>query len=121
MAIARVTTEDLAQMWAEQENQTEFPVPTIDLRRLAILKETKRERDYSFIAEIARLLPDVREQLLWSRSPREIIQLAQEHPDLMRQLAQQRPLLGYAAQGSDALEEQLDAERRNLKKPTHSD
>ncbi len=112
----RVSPEDLAQMWNEQENQTGFPVATIDLRRLALLKETKRERDYSFIAEIARLLPDVREQLLWSRSPREIIQLAREHPDLVKQLAQQRPLLSYVSQGSDALEAQLDAERRNLKK-----
>ena len=99
-----------------RKRQCKFPVPTIDLRRLAILKETKRERDYSFIAEIARLLPDVREQLLWSRSPREIIELAQQHPELMGQLAQKRPLLSYVSQGPDALEEQLDVERRNLKK-----
>ena len=112
----RVGPEDLAQMWKEQESQSEFPVPTVDLRRLAILKETKRERDYSFIAEIARLLPDAREQFLWSRSPHEIIQLSQQYPDLVRQLVQQRPLLSYVAQGPDVLEEQLDAERRDLKK-----
>lgn len=108
----RVAPEDLAQMWEEQENQTEFPVPTIDLRRLALLKLTQRERDYPFIGEIARRLPSLREQLLWSRSARDLIDLADEQPDLTAQLATTRPLLYQISQGRDVLEVALDAERR---------
>lgn len=103
-------------MWDEQAQVSEFPVPTIDLRRLALLKETKRDRDYSFIAEIARKLPSPSEQMLWSRSARDLIDLAKEHPDLVEQLKTQRPILAFIAQGRDALEAELDAERRNLKR-----
>lgn len=110
----RLSAQDLAQMWDEQEFQDEFPVPTIDLRRLALLKLTQRERDYPFIAEIARKMSAPREQLLWNRSARDLIQIAQEHPNLIEQLKAQRPLLTSIAQGRDALETELDAERRVL-------
>ena len=111
----RLSPDDLARMWREQESgPSSFPVPTLDLRRLATIKATQRERDYAFIGEIARRLPAPNEQLLWSRSARDLMQLALEHPDLARELAAQRPLLNVVAQGRDALEIALDAERRTL-------
>lgn len=112
----RLPADDLAQMWEEQAYARDpaLPVPTVDLRRLAILKETQRERDYAFIGEIARRLSDVSEQMLWSRSARDLIQLADRNPKLARQLTAQRPLLGQVSQGRDALEVALDAERRTL-------
>ncbi len=89
-------------------------LPPIDLERLARLKLTERERDYSFIGEIARKLPAPRGQMLWSRSARDLIRLTAEHPQLSRQLWQERPLLSQIQQGRDALEAALDAERREL-------
>ena len=110
----RLSNDSLARMWTEQEKTSEFPVPTIDLERLAHLKQTERERDYSFIGEIARKLPTPREQMLWSRSARDLIRLAAEHPELSGQLWQQRPLLSQIQNGREALEAALDAERREL-------
>lgn len=110
----RLSEEDLAQMWVEQENGSEFPVPTIDLERLARLKLTQRERDYAFIGEIARKLPSVREQMLWSRSARDLIRLAENNPQLPEQLLQERPLLRKIKQGRRTLEAALDFERREL-------
>ncbi len=110
----RLTDKDLAQMWEEQEKTSEFPVPTIDLERLARLKLTERERDYVFIGEIARKLTSAREQMLWSRSARDLIRLSQEHPQLSEQLSQERPILSQIAQGRRTLEAALDFERREL-------
>lgn len=110
----RLSVQDLAQLWKEQENSSEFPVPTIDLQRLARLKLTQRERDYVFIGEIARKFSSPRAQMLWSRSARDLIRLAAEHPQLPQQLAQERPLLRQIKQGRQALEAALDFERREL-------
>ncbi len=110
----RLSVQDLAQMWTEQEEPSSFPVPTIDLQRLARLKLTQRERDYVFIGEIARKFTSVREQMLWSRSARDLIRLAAEHPDLPEQLAPERPLLSQVKQGRQTLEAALDFERREL-------
>lgn len=89
-------------------------MPTIDLERLARLKLTQRERDYAFIGEIARRLTSAREQMLWSRSARDLIQLAEENPDLPEQLSQERPLLNQIQKGRRTLEAALDLERREL-------
>ena len=110
----RLLADDLEQMWNEQETASELPVPTVDLRRLALLKLTQREKDYPFVGEIARKLPSPREQLLWSRSARDLIDLAHDNPDLIRELEDQRPLLKRTSAGRDALEMALDAERRAL-------
>ena len=109
----RLAPDDLARLWREQETP-KLPVPTLDLRRLAAIKATQRERDYAFIAEIARRLEFPSEQLRWSRSARDLMQLAEQHPELTRELAAQRPLLTLVRQGREALETALDAERRNL-------
>ena len=110
----RLSNESLAQMWEDQRIASEFPVPTVDLKRLAQLKLTERERDYVFIGEIARKLDSTREQMLWSRSARDLIRLSQEHPQLSEQLEKERPLLSQISQGRRTLEAALDFERREL-------
>ncbi|MBW3635723.1 MAG: hypothetical protein KY445_04555 [Armatimonadetes bacterium] len=109
----RLASDDLANLWEQQESGTgdNFPVPTLDLRRLALLKATRRERDYSFIGEIARRLPTVREQILWSRSARDLASLAENFPEEVRQLVAQRPLLSRIGEGRRVLQRALDEER----------
>jgi hypothetical protein len=108
----RLAPADLAALWL-QEQSAEWP--HVDARRLVALKQTGRERDYAVIGELARLIEAPREQLLLSRSAEDLIDLAARHPQLVRELMQQRPLLGRAAAGDrGALERELDAERRAL-------
>jgi len=113
----RLLPEDLAEMWLEHEEgrALEKPVPTLDLRRLAELKKTDRERDYPFIGEIARRVSSLQEQILLSRSARDLIALwpqlsAHEQESLLRE----RPLLEKISLGREELEVALDAERRAL-------
>lgn len=113
----RLAPDDLGEMWREHEEGRgrEEPVPTIDLRRLAELKKTDRERDYPFIGEIARRVTSLAEQILLSRSARDLIGLwpqisAHEQAELLLR----RPILGDIAQGREVLETSLDAERRAL-------
>lgn len=113
----RLAAEDLAAMWEEHERGQglEEPVPTLDLRRLAELKKTDRERDYSFIGEIARRLPLVSQQILFSRSARDLIALwpqlgAQEQEGFFVR----RSLLREIPNGRRALQAALDSERFDL-------
>lgn len=114
----RLTTTDLAALWQEQESNALKPgnetVPVIDLRRLAELKKTNRERDYAVIGELARRFQEPRDRLLFDRSARDLTELAAQFPALVSQLSEQRPVLAVIAQGRDALEAALDAERRIL-------
>ncbi|PYJ70244.1 MAG: hypothetical protein DME76_06240, partial [Verrucomicrobia bacterium] len=55
-----------------------------------------------------------REQLLYSRSARDLLALTQAHPELASELSDQRPLLRETVAGQARLEEALDAERRTL-------
>lgn len=107
----RIAPEDLARMWVEQEGRD---LPFVDVRRLTELKKTNREKDYAVIGELARRLEDPREELLASRSARDIERLAGEHPSLVRELVRDRPVLGRVGEGRDALERALDEERRAL-------
>lgn len=107
----RLTAPRLAQIWQEQGSAA---VPFLSASDLADIKKTNRERDYAIIGELARLMTDVREQLLYSRSARDLIQLAAEHPSAVRELTARRPLLAAISQGRSRLEEALDAERRQL-------
>jgi hypothetical protein len=113
----RLGGDDLAALWREIERGVGIlkPVATIDARRLAELKKTDRERDYAFIGEIARLLPQPSQQVLLSRSARDLIRLwPQISPEERERLAARRPLLKDVIKGRDALEMALDAERRSL-------
>lgn len=114
----RLTPDDLARLWHEQEaaSQHSDAVPVVDVRRLVELKKTNRERDYAVIGELARRLDisDVPARLLLSRSARDLQELAAQYPQQALHLASQRPLLGQATAGREALETALDAERRAL-------
>jgi len=48
------------------------------------MKLTDRERDYAVIGELARIMPDPADQLRFSRSARDLIVLAEKHPELAR-------------------------------------
>ncbi|MBP7830565.1 MAG: hypothetical protein KA248_11670 [Kiritimatiellae bacterium] len=107
----RLSPENLEALWREQEGRD---IPFVKARDLAELKKTNREKDYAVIGELARLLADPADQLLVSRSARDILTLAAEHPALFRELAPRRPALAAATRGGEELEAALDAERRAL-------
>ena len=107
----RIPAAELPELWREQEGRDP---PFVNLRHLADMKKTNRERDYAIIGELARLMTDARDRLLYSRSARDLKALAQSHPDLARQLAPQRPVLTRVAEDRETLEAALDAERRSL-------
>jgi len=105
----RLGLEELQALWQGQSGVT---YPVTDLLTLARLKLTNRERDYAVIGEIARRLP-LKEQLLWSRSVRDLIELTALHPELTRECLAERPLLSWAIEGHpEKLGEALDRERR---------
>ena len=107
----RLDADDLAALWREQASSA---IPVVDPRRLIELKKTNREKDYAVIGELARLLDDPRQQLLASRSARDLVALAGAQPELARTLAVARPALSEIGAGIDALEAALDAERRAM-------
>jgi hypothetical protein len=107
----RLTASDLSGLWREQAKNE---MPVVDPRRLAELKKTNREKDYAVIGELARLVESPREQLLLSRSARDLMMLARANPDLARQLVPLRPLLAATGDSVEAVEVALDAERREL-------
>ncbi|MBN1269399.1 MAG: hypothetical protein JXB04_07420 [Kiritimatiellae bacterium] len=107
----RLSDRDITEMWREQEKKT---FPFVNARQLAELKKTNREKDYAVIGELARLLTDPRDQLLLSRSARDILELADRHPELVRELMPLRPALSAVCRGENAVEVALDAERRDL-------
>lgn len=107
----RLSAEALDRLWHEAEISGSEVVAVEPLLRM---KMTMREKDYAVIGELARLLDDPRLQLLFSRSSRDLIRLARDHPDVLGEVAARRPLLALVAKGRDALEEALDRERRAL-------
>lgn len=107
----RISPEALSRLWNEQEDQD---IPFVDARTLADMKKTNRERDYAVIGELARLMTEAEDQLLYSRSARDLNRLAGEHPDLVSRLIQRRPTLKYATEDRERLEAALDRERRDL-------
>ena len=106
---ARISASHLAQMWADAERTGD---PVVALEPLAAIKLTDREKDYAVVGELARQMPDPAAQLLWSRSSRDLIDLAARHPDVLARVREQRPLLARVAEGRDVLDELLDHERR---------
>lgn len=107
----RLSPEELDQLWGREAHGA---IPYLDVEPLVRVKQTQREKDYAVIGELARKLPPER-QLLCSRSARDLIGLASAHPDLAGGKMEERPLLRHAMSGDrDALEEELDRERRRL-------
>jgi hypothetical protein len=105
----RVTPLDLAELWRGQEGRDP---PFTPPRFLIEMKKTAREKDWPVVGELARLLSDPREQMLCSRSARDLLELGAKHPRLASELARERPVLRSLADGLDALRTALDRERR---------
>lgn len=107
----RIDPDLLAAMWRDAEATGDV---VVGLEPLAALKLTNRDKDYAVIGELARLMADPRAQLLYSRSARDLIRLAETHPAELAEMRDQRPLLGRIAEGREILETELDRERRTL-------
>ncbi len=107
----RLNSGELAGLW---RNAAASALPFAPPAELAEMKKTVREKDYAVIGELARLLDDPERQLLYTRSARDMLDLAAQHPGLVTRLAELRPVLRSIALGRDALEEALDRERRRL-------
>lgn len=107
----RLTPDRLAAMWVELAG---VETPFVGLRDLVDLKKTNREKDYAVIGELARMMTDPSDQILASRSARDLMQLARAYPDLLSRLITQRPVLAMVKTGRDKLETGLDEERRIL-------
>ncbi len=107
----RISEQELQHIWDENR---ENDIPLIGLNQLAEIKKTNREKDYVILGELAREMDDPKDQLLYSRSARDIIVLAAENPGLIAELVSVRPLLKRVDEGREALEQALDSERREL-------
>lgn len=107
----RVDGAGLKRLWALQEGRD---VPRASPRELVEMKKTNREKDYAVIGELARIMMDPDDRLLCSRSARDLMALAREHPGRVDELETQRPVLRAVREGQEALEAALDAERRQL-------
>lgn len=110
----RLSAPDLERIWVELEGQ---PIPFTKATDLARVKMTQREKDYAVIGELARLMEDPGDQMRFSRSVHDLLELCGRERELARQIALERPLLRWAiAPGSDEerLGVELDAERRRM-------
>ncbi len=107
----RLDQQSLQRIWRSAEGQE---VPFASVVDLADMKKTNREKDYVVIGELARRMSDTDDQILYSRSVRDLIALAAQYPDKVRRLAEKRPALRAIERGGEALEAALDAERRQL-------
>ena len=107
----RVSSADLAAVWLAAAKDE---LPVVPLEPLAQIKKTNREKDYAVIGELARHMTSPRLQLLYSRSARDLLMLAEAHSDLVVSLLGERPMLAAIAGGRHAIEVALDAERRDL-------
>lgn len=108
----RIPPEDLERLWREQEGRD----PAFaDAPALARMKMTDRERDWAVIGELARIMPAIEDQLLTSRSPEDLQQIARQYPELVAKLTARRPLLGEICDDHRTLQARLDAERYEAK------
>jgi len=107
----RIPAAERARLWRHADLSGD---EVVALEPLAAMKMTQREKDYAVIGELARRMGEPVSQLLYSRSSRDLIRLAGEHPETLAEVRPKRPLLGHVAFGRDALDEALDHERRAL-------
>ena len=107
----RISRADRDQMWRDADASG---CDVVGLEPLARMKMTKREKDYAVIGELARRMDDIRAQLLYSRSSRDLIRLAREYPQAVAAATTRRPLLARIRDGREVLDEALDRERRAL-------
>jgi len=107
----RISGAERDRLWQNADASLSDVVP---LEPLALMKMTMREKDYAVIGELARRMRDSGNQLLFSRSSRDLLRLAGDHPDALAEAMSRRPLLARVADGREALDEALDRERREL-------
>jgi hypothetical protein len=107
----RVSEAALHALW---EAPVHKEAPVVGLPMLAELKKTNREKDYAVIGELARRMGEPYLQALYSRSARDLMRLADQHPEEVLEAATERPLLLQLGQGRDEVERLLDQERREL-------
>jgi hypothetical protein len=107
----RISAHARARMWQEADASG---LEVVALEPLAAMKMTQREKDYAVIGELARRMGDVRSQLRYSRSSRDLMRLAADHPDALAAVRPERPLLALVREGREILDEALDRERRTL-------
>jgi len=107
----RIAPGDLQALW---EAPVRREAPIVSLPLLAELKKTNREKDYAVIGELARRMGDPRLELLYSRSARDLVRLAEDHPAILEHAAADRPLLSQIGHGREEIERLLDQERRAL-------
>lgn len=107
----RLSSAALDRLWHDADAAGSDVVAVEPLVRM---KMTMREKDYAVIGELARLLHEPRSQFLFSRSSRDLIRLAGDHPDALDAVVALRPVLAHVAEGRDALDDALDRERRLL-------
>lgn len=107
----RVSAVALRTLW---EDPVQKETPVVSLPVLAELKKTNREKDYAVIGELARKMEDPRLRALYSRSARDLMRLAEDHPEAVQAAAVERPLLSRIGQGREEIERLLDEERRAL-------
>jgi hypothetical protein len=85
-----------------QERQPPAPDEAkLTAEKLILTKQTNREKDYAAIGELARLLDDPLAVLRYSRSARDILEIAARHPDLLAAAETDRPCLAAVAQGRE--------------------
>lgn len=107
----RLDDATLRRVWQDADGQE---IPFLGTIELVDTKKTNREKDYAVIGELARKMTTVESRFLCSRSARDLIALAERHPDVVHRAAEKRPALAAIAQGRETLEAALDAERRRL-------
>jgi hypothetical protein len=110
----RIPEDELQRLWREADEAGPDVVPVVPVEALARIKMSLREKDYPIIGELARRMDSPRAALLYSRSSRDLLKLADVHPGLVNELRSERPVLDAIASGRDALEAALDRERRQL-------
>jgi len=111
----RLQASSLSTLWLEQDRHPSAPEDSkLAAEELILTKQTNREKDYAAIGELARLLDDPLAALRYSRSARDILDIAARHPELLAAAQQVRPCLAAVGNGREALDAALDAERRGL-------
>ena len=111
----RLEAAALSRLWIAQDRHPSTPEDAkLAAEQLILTKQTNREKDYAAIGELARLLDDPLSALRYSRSARDLLEIAQQHPELVAAAQQERPCLASLAEGREALAAALDAERRAL-------
>jgi len=101
----RLSGAELEELWAQQDQRD---IPFTPPKPLLRIKQTGREKDWPIVGELARLLTDPGEQILYSRSPQDILRLLADHPSLAGELTLRRPALAAAKGGLAALRMALD-------------